>query len=293
MQQALAQWLAQPSSPDSAARHQARYEQAALNLERWRWDALPPVPEYVLINLPACELAVVAHDSVRLRHRVIVGKLQTPTPTLSSSIDRFTLAPDWHVPRSIATREMLPALQRDAGYLTRHNYALYDAQGHLLDAQRIAWQRVTPKSFAYTVRQSAGCENALGNIVFRFDNPYSVYVHDTPERQLFARPYRALSHGCIRLDKPFELAAYLLRRDGRPVLLPSDEECARQPRPHDVRLRQPLPLFVRYATCTAENGQLRFLPDLYHRDGAVRRALFDSLSPDKGGRMTNVMRGGN
>jgi murein L,D-transpeptidase YcbB/YkuD len=95
LQQALAQWLIVPFNPDSAAQHEARYEQLAVNLERWRWEALLAVDsEYVLVNLPACELLVVARDSVLRRHRVIVGRPQTPTPTLSSSIDHFTLAPD-------------------------------------------------------------------------------------------------------------------------------------------------------------------------------------------------------
>ncbi|GAB3639329.1 hypothetical protein GCM10027422_49200 [Hymenobacter arcticus] len=274
LQQTLAQWLALPTAPNSAARRQARYEQVAATLERWRWDALPPESDYLLVNITACELLVVAHDSVLRRYRVVVGKPATPTPTLSSAIDHFTLAPDWHVPRSIATREMLPRLQRDDSYLARHNYALYDARGRLLDARSINWARVTAQSFSYTIRQSAGCDNALGNIVFRFANPYAVYVHDTPERQVFAQPYRALSHGCIRLEKPFELAAYLLRRGGQPVQLPSEAACARQPRPHNVQLRRPMPLFVRYATCTAEGGHLRFLPDTYHRDETIRRGLF-------------------
>ncbi|WP_162549775.1 L,D-transpeptidase family protein [Hymenobacter nivis] len=278
LQQALAQWLALPSAPDSAAQHQARYEQVAANLERWRWDALPPTPDYVLINIAACELLVVAHDSVLRRHRVVVGKPTTPTPTLSSAIDRFTLAPDWHVPRSIATREMLPRLKRNAGYLAQGNYALYNGQDHLIDPRSVDWARVTARNFPYTIRQSAGCDNALGNIVFRFANPYAVYLHDTPERQVFAQPYRALSHGCIRLEGPFELAAYLLRRGGQPAQLPSEAACARQPRPREVQLRRPMPLFVRYATCTAEGGHLRFLADPYHRDEVIRRGLFGPKS---------------
>lgn len=274
LQQALARWLAVPVAPDSVAQHRAVYEQAALNLERWRWDPLPPTAEYALVNIPACELVVVADDSVRRRHRVVVGAPATPTPTLSSAIGSFTLAPDWHVPRSIATKELLPHLKQDVGYLARHHYALYDEQGRPLDPHGIAWARVSAATFAYAVRQSGGCENALGNIVFRFANPYAVYLHDTPLRELFARPGRALSHGCIRLETPFALAAYLLRREGRPALLPTDAECARQPHPRDVRLARPLPLFVRYATCTAENGRLRCWPDVYGRDAAIRRALF-------------------
>ena len=276
LQQALARWLAGPTPPDSVLQHQAHFEQAALNLERWRWETVLVAPEYVLINVPAYELQVVAHDSVLRRHRVVVGAPQTPTPTLSSRISHFTLAPDWHVPRSIATREMLPHLQKDAGFLARNNYALYDDGGRLLDATRINWAAVTAQHFPYTIRQSAGCENALGNVVFRFANPYSVYLHDTPLRQFFARPYRALSHGCVRLEQPMGLAAYLLRREGRPVQLPSEAECARQPRPREVRLTRGLPIYVRYATCTVEHGRLVFLPDIYRRDATLRRALFGS-----------------
>ncbi len=267
LQQALAQWLALPVAPDSADRHQAQYEQAAVNLERWRWDDLPTDSAYVLINIPSYELQVVVGDSVLRRHRVIVGAPATTTPILSSTIRYFTLAPDWHVPRSIATKEMLPRLQQDASYLTRNELALYGASGQQLDPQAIDWSQVTKRNFAYSIRQMAGCDNSLGNIVFRFANPYSVYVHDTPFRPLFARPTRALSHGCIRLEDPMALAAWLLRRGGQSARLPSAEECARQPRPRDIRLRQPIAIYVRYATCVAENGALRFLPDIYHRDG--------------------------
>ncbi|MFC6223694.1 L,D-transpeptidase family protein [Hymenobacter artigasi] len=273
LQQALAQWLAAPVLPDSAARHQTQYELVALNLERWRWDGIPE-PEYILINLPAYELEVIARDSVQRRHRVVIGKPETPTPTLSSRLSHFTLAPDWHVPHSIATREILPRLKKDPGYLYRNNYRLTDAQGRGRNPWHINWATVTKENFSYTIRQSACCDNALGNIVFRFANPYSIYVHDTPARALFKASRRALSHGCIRLQNPMLLAAYLLRREGRPVQLPTEDECARMPRSRDVRLSRPLPLYVRYATCTAENGQLRFLADVYHRDEPLRQALF-------------------
>ncbi|UOQ96502.1 L,D-transpeptidase family protein [Hymenobacter sp. 5317J-9] len=274
LQAALARWLARPVPPDSAAAHRARYQQAALNLERWRWEAWAPTPEYLLVNLPAYELQVVARDSVRRRHRVIIGKPETPTPTLSSAVRYFTLAPDWHVPRSIATKEMLPLLKQDPGYLALNNLALYDQQGRSLDPFAMNWRAVTAQNFPYTIRQSAGCDNALGNVVFRFANPYTVYLHDTPMRQFFAAPARAFSHGCVRLAEPLALAAYLLRREGRPVRLPSEAECARQPTPRDVRLIRPMPIFIRYATCTAENGRLRFFADVYGRDESVRRALF-------------------
>ncbi|GAA4385872.1 hypothetical protein GCM10023186_29750 [Hymenobacter koreensis] len=281
LQQALVQWLRQPVPPDSAAQHQRQYEQVALNLERWRWQAFSD-EEYVLINLPAFALQVVAGDSIMRRHRVVVGKPETPTPTLSSRIGYFTLAPDWHVPRSIATKEILPRLKANPGYLARNNYSLYDSRGQLLNPYQVNWQAVTGANFRYTIRQSAGCDNALGNIVFRFANPYSVYLHDTPTRQFFALPQRAFSHGCIRLQHPMELAAYLLRREGRPVQLPSEAECALQPQARDVRLRRPMPLHIRYFTCAVDSGQLRFYPDIYGRDLTLRRALFTTAPPAAG-----------
>ena len=276
LQRALARWLA---TPDSLAERPAHYQQAAVNLERWRWEAFAPDSDYVLINVPAYELQVVAAGAVERRHRVIVGKPATTTPTLSSSIRFFTLAPGWHVPHSIATKEMLPRIRQDVRYLARNNLAVYNDRGKQLDAARINWQTVTAQHFPYTIRQSAGCDNALGNIVFRFTNPYSVYVHDTPLRQLFDRPARALSHGCIRLEHPMQLAAYLLSREGNLARLPTEDECARSPRSRDIRLRRPLALHVRYATCTAENGRLRFLPDIYGRDEVIRRGLFGSKAP--------------
>jgi L,D-transpeptidase YcbB len=275
LQRALAAWLAHPADPaDSLGLHQAQYEQAAVNLERWRWDAFAAESAYVLVNLPAYELAVIDHDSAMQQHRVIIGSPKTPTPTFSSRIGYFTLAPDWNVPRSIAIKEMLPRLRKDAGYLERNELALFDQHNQLLDATRINWSNVTDRSFNYQIRQAAGCDNALGNIVFRFANPYSIYIHDTPLRQFFRQNVRALSHGCIRLADPLKLASYLLSRENRTAELPSETECANQPRPRDIRLRHPMPLHICYATCVVEKQELRFLPDVYDLDEAIRKQLF-------------------
>ena len=277
LQLALARWLVRLGSPDSVARHQARFEQVALNLERWRWDPIPLAEdEYLLINLPAFELQVVACDSVRRRYRVIVGKSLTPTPTLSSRIRYFTLAPTWNVPYSIATQEMLPRLKEDPGYLADNNLELYDGRNRPRNPWRIDWGPVTERNFVYNIRQSSSCDNALGGIVFRFPNAHSVYLHDTPQRRLFARPNRAFSHGCIRLENPRELAAYLLRREGHREPLPSPA-AARRASPQNVTFARPMPIYIRYATCTAERGRLRFLPDIYQRDEELRQALFGVL----------------
>ncbi|WP_048825943.1 L,D-transpeptidase family protein [Hymenobacter sp. DG25B] len=279
LQRALQAWLRRPvaSNPDSAAVHQSRFRQVAINLERWRWGTFPD-SEYVLINLPAYELYLVKQDSLQRRHHVIVGKPITPSPTLSSRITHFTLAPDWHVPNSIATKELLPMLRRNPAAFVNNNYSIYNRQGTPVNPYQVNWYRVSAQNFPYTIRQSSGCDNALGNIVFRFPSPYSVYLHDTPMRGAFALPVRALSHGCIRLAQPMQLAAYLLRRDGKQLRLPSESECARQTQPKDIWLRRPLPIHIRYLTCAAEQGQLRFYPDIYRRDASIRKAFFGQSS---------------
>ena len=272
LQQVLARWLVRPIGFDSAV-HQRQFEQAAVNLERWRWEAAPD-SAYVLINLPAGELQVVSRELVRHRQRVVVGKPDTPTPTLNSAISYFTLAPKWHVPNSIATQEMLPRLRKDVDYLDRNNLVVYDAQGQERNPYHIRWAEVTAQHFPYSIRQTSCRKNVLGRIVFRFTNAYAVYLHDTPERELFAQSNRAISHGCVRLEQPWQLARYLMSREPRPVLLSGDADWVCPRRPRNVRLQHPLPLRICYATCVAESGHLRFFPDIYHCDEALRQELF-------------------
>ena len=274
LQQALAQWLAQPPGPSDSvvARHRSRFERVALNLERWRAEPIAE-PEYLLVNIPAFELLVLGHDTVKRRARVIVGKPATPTPTLRSRIKYFTLAPVWNVPYSIASQEMLPRLQDDPSFLAESNLAVYDGRHQRRNPWRIDWSEVTEQTFRYTIQQEAGPRNVLGNFVFHFPNPYLVYLHDTPERYLFAQADRALSHGCIRVERPRELAAWLLRREGNPTPLLTAAQ-ARQRPPQDVLLRRPLPIFIRYATVMAENGRLRFYRDIYGQYQALREALY-------------------
>lgn len=273
LQRALAVWLREPAA-DSTPERRRLFERAAVNLERWRWEPIADTA-YLLINLPTFELTLQGERRVWATHRAIVGKPETPTPTLSSRLGYFTTAPEWKVPNSIITKEILPHLRRDPGFLARHNYALYSEAGTLVDPATVNWQRVEAAHFPYSVRQMAGCDNSLGTVVFRFANPYDIYLHDTPLRQYFAWPKRAFSHGCVRVEKPLALAALLLRRDGQDtVQLPNDAECAAQPRPRDYRLKRAVPLHIRYATCVADEGKLRLLPDVYRRDSVVLRQLF-------------------
>jgi murein L,D-transpeptidase YcbB/YkuD len=263
---------------DTAAARQLQWPVAA-NLERLRRE---PAADsvYLAVNIPAYSLQVVRGAAVVRRLRVIVGGAATPTPELCSRIRFFQTSPQWKVPRSIATNEMLPRLRRNPGYLADNNFQLYDRHGQVLNPRRIDWRSVTAEAFPYTIRQAATGDNALGNVVFRFPNPHDIFLHDTPTRKLFNQPSRALSHGCIRVEKPLQLAVLLLRRDWADQPERAQRNVERMWRSvysgygAYFPLRYPLPIYVRYLTCHADDGPaLRCLPDVYGRDAALIAAL--------------------
>lgn len=272
LQQSLARWVQKPAPLDSLVLRKEYFRRVAVNLDRWRSEPILD-SEYIFINIPAFQLQVFRQGQVVASHRIIVGKPSSPTPTLSSRITYFTASPEWNVPQSIAVNEMLPQLKRNPGYLSKNNLQLYDRHNNLVDVSQVNWASVTAKNFAYIIRQSAGCDNALGNIVFRFDNPYSVYLHDTPNRSLFARSFRALSHGCIRLEHPLLLAQLLLERDGDWTSMKLVNEAIAQGSKRDFRLKRPLPIHVRYATVTSEGEALAFQKDLYRLDEPLLKAF--------------------
>jgi murein L,D-transpeptidase YcbB/YkuD len=278
LQQALARWRQHPAGPDAGQRRR-RAQQLAVTLERWRWTAIADA-EYVLVNLPAYQLNVVRHGRVLQTHRLVIGRPANPTPTLSSRLTSFTIGPEWRVPRRIATGQLLPYLQANAQSPTEHdfladnNYRLFDAQGREIRAADVNWSAVTAQNFAYTIRQSPGCGNLLGNVIFPFANPYGVYLNDGPDPQRFERPYRALGHSCLQVQRPMRLAAYLLGPDAARAALPTEAQCEAAPKPRNFFFKRAVPLHVRYATCAVVAGRLRFYADVYGRDEGVRQQLF-------------------
>jgi len=246
----------------------------ALSLERLRWE--PPADSLVLVvNVPGFGLEVVRGPQVVARYRVVVGKAATPTPQLYSRVTFFEAAPAWRVPGRIAASELLPRLQRSPGALAGLGFGVYTPAGQRVNPRRVAWAKVPSNSFPYQIRQAPSADNALGNVVFRFANPYEVYLHDTPARAAFRAPNRALSHGCIRVEHAVDLARFLLLRDDA---LPSDRRTHRletslnRGQTTTFRLRAPALLLVRYLTCEADGPALRQWPDVYGRDAALALA---------------------
>ncbi|TGE04738.1 L,D-transpeptidase scaffold domain-containing protein [Hymenobacter fodinae] len=265
------------TSPTDSARLMqdtvAGFRRVAINLERMRWEAAAD-SEYAEVNIPAYQLQIIRQGQVLQTYRVIVGKPELPTPVLSSRITVFVTAPEWRVPHSIAVREFLPEMQRDPSYLYDNHYRLYDGLGRRVSPWQVNWARVTPASFAYTIRQRAGSFNALGNVVFYFPNQQRVFLHDTPGRAAFTRSERALSHGCVRMEKPLKLAEYLLRREDQPKRIKEFYASVQAHEKQRFELTNGLPIHLRYYTCATDQGQLHFLPDIYNLDPLVTAALF-------------------
>jgi murein L,D-transpeptidase YcbB/YkuD len=186
-----------------------RIRQVELNLERWRWIPRQLGDPYVMVNVPGFELELVSDRSVAMRSRIVVGKAYTPTPVFSDRIVGVLVNPPWNVPESIAVGEYLVELRKDPRALERQGLRLLEVEGgetRDVDPATVDWSRVDEKKFPYRIRQDPGPDNALGRLKFELTNEFHVYLHDTPATHLFGRSERGLSHGCIRVERPVELA---------------------------------------------------------------------------------------
>jgi murein L,D-transpeptidase YcbB/YkuD len=188
---------------------QKRIKQLEASLERLANTNFSFGPRYVVVNLPATYAEAVENDVVVRRYRVVVGKTEKPSPTLTAEITSVVLNPTWTVPASIAKAEISAHMRRDPGYLSRMHMEVLDAHDRPIDPHSVDWSGTHTPNF--TVRQQSGTFNALGAVKIDMPNPYSVYMHDTQQRNLFSNDYRFDSHGCSRVDNVRDLAAWLLR----------------------------------------------------------------------------------
>jgi murein L,D-transpeptidase YcbB/YkuD len=257
-----------------------RIRQIELTMERWRWipEFTPPavivnVPQFLLYALPDPADPLVADGPLKIA--VIVGESAKQTPVFDSIIESVVFRPYWNVPASIVREEILPAIRRQPDYLARHDMEIVLGEGDdatVLPSDAAALTAL--RSGRARLRQRPGAANALGLIKFVLPNPYSVYLHSTPEGQLFARERRALSHGCIRVSDASALAAYLLRSNGEGWDVSAIEAATCGTETFTVRLATPVPIFIVYGTVVADsNGELLFFDDVYGYDATLEKLL--------------------
>jgi len=243
-----------------------------VNLERERW-VLPGLgPTFVAVNIPAYQAYFVKNDSLAWSGRAVVGQPYLETPQFRARMTYLVLNPTWTVPPQILTDEVLPDIRRDTTYLARNHMLVIDGEGEPVDPARVDWNAYDGRTLPYRIVQAPGGGNPLGRVKFIFPNAYAVYLHDTPEANLFLRSRRSFSHGCIRVQHPMALAEALLGDSAwTPTALDSVVALGRET---TVPLPVPVPVLVLYWTAwTDQDGSLNFRPDLYGRDGAVLQAL--------------------
>jgi murein L,D-transpeptidase YcbB/YkuD len=176
-----------------------RVEQLRANLERARWVFYDPESEFLVVNIASFQLYHVRRGEIVWRTRVQVGRPYRQTPVFRAELTYLVFNPTWTVPPTIFREDILPELRRDPGYLAARHIEVIDAAGKRVDPQTVDW---SGRSFPYRLVQTPGADNALGRLKFMFPNEYSVYLHDTPSRDLFERSSRAFSSGCIRVENP-------------------------------------------------------------------------------------------
>jgi murein L,D-transpeptidase YcbB/YkuD len=244
----------------------SRLRQIAVNLERWRWVPDDFGPRAVVVNLPGYNLDVEEGGRQVMSMRVVVGEEGWETPVFADRIRYLVLNPYWNVPNGIFTKEILPELRKDPGYLYEHDMEV--VAGERDDSQVVSPSRVfeVGAGSGLRVRARPGEENPLGKVKFMFPNKYDIYLHDTPAQALFDEADRNASHGCIRVERPFELADYLMRDDPQwnggqlRTAIDSGEQ-------RDVKLPQPVPVYLLYFTAMpGADGGVAFYEDIYDLD---------------------------
>lgn len=254
---------------------EAQINTISINLEKLKWDVKINEDYYLNINIPSYDLKLYKCDTLEMYSKIIVGKPETRSPVwLDSKITHFYIYPYWTVPFSIATKEILPILLKDTSYLSRHKMEVFDNSGNLINIRKIKWKKYSEKYFPFKIRQRDGDENTLGVLKYIFSNKYGIYIHDTNSRSLFKKDNRALSHGCIRLERARELANEVLscctinfNSDSLNYYLKKKER-------KRVDLFKPLPIHIRYFTCEADSNTILFYNDIYHLDSL----MFNNIS---------------
>ena len=248
-----------------------RIDTLRVNLERGRWFRdLRQSGTFIALNIAGFRVYLVEGGTIAWETRAIVGKTYHKTPLFTADLQYIVFNPTWTPTARIVRNEMLPKIRMDPDYLTTRNFAVYDGSGGLIDPHRADWS----SHDQYRIVQRPGPENALGRVKFIFPNRHSVYLHDTPSRNLFDQSTRAFSHGCIRIQNPIDLAERLLadqpawQGDAIDAVLNSGES-------KTVYLTDPLPVYLLYWTANPlrEGEAIEYLPDVYDRDGTILEAL--------------------
>lgn len=257
----------------------ARIDQITVNMERWRWLNGDLGNDYILVNIAGFRLEVFEQGVPSMEMAVVVGRPFRRTPVFSSAMSYLEFSPTWTVPPTILKEDIIPGMRKDPELLAKKGIRIFSSwnrDARIIDPASIDWHSPTSQLVSYRYVQPPGPQNALGRVKFMFPNQYSVYLHDTPDKNLFDRASRAYSSGCIRVERPAALAALLLADQPKWT----EAEIAKAmtlTEPVKVPLSTPIPIHITYATAwIGEGGTIEFRPDIYGRDASLQEALSSS-----------------
>lgn len=229
------------------------------NMERWRWMPSDMGKFNVQVNIPEFRVAIHKDGETTYTTRVVVGKTNHQTPIFSDEIEHIVVNPYWNVPSSIAVNEIGPQVYSNPGYIASHNMELLSG-GHIIDASAVDWSENSIRNFR--VRQRPGASNALGSVKFLFPNSHNVYLHDTPSKYLFERSYRAFSHGCMRVQNPWDFAAALIKDEPGITLASLESQRGGSEKWNNLPVH--IPVHITYFTLRVdEDGSIRSFGDVY------------------------------
>jgi len=246
----------------------------AINMERLRWAEIDE-NAYLQVNIPSYILKFIQPDTT-YEFKVVVGKPTAQTPSLSSEITYFTTYPEWKIPQSIFVKELLPKALKDTSYLDNNHFTIYDKAGNYVKPSKANLRNVKLHAQMYYARQSSGCDNALGNLVFRFQNIYDIYLHDTPEQQLFKKEERAFSHSCIRVENAQHLAELILKFSGDENKIALLHKAYNGHLTRNISLKKHMPIKIIYLTCEVKQGLTVTYKDIYNLDKSLEMALYNT-----------------
>jgi murein L,D-transpeptidase YcbB/YkuD len=260
-------------------------------LERLRWQNKPQAKRYVLVNIPDFRLDMIENGQSVLDMKVCVGKGRNTdfrktllnysdtdrvdhptheTPMLNSTIYEAQVNPVWNIPKSIASKEIIVQAKDDPYYLSNNNIDVYQ-NGRQVDGDSIDWSAANAADYSF--KQEPGANNSLGKLKFLFKNKRSIYLHDTPVKSAFDESVRAVSHGCVRVEKPLELARALFG-DGPKYHLVQKDYAADKPDPTDITLTPGVPVYITYVTCWSDSsGTIQYRRDVYGLDIVLYAAM--------------------
>ena len=266
---------------------QEKYFKIVINMDRLRRNREEYPNRYLWVNLPSFYLQVFENGVTKIESKVIIGKPYTRTPLITSKIDQITTYPTWTIPTSIISKEILPNIKKNNGYLNRKGYSLYDATGKKVNPDSVNWSSYE-KGIPFRVVQPGGDANSLGIMKFNFPNKHSVYLHDTNQRGLFNNSFRSLSHGCVRVQNWDSLYQYIILSDKKAnaddiasnhLLVDSVKNWLSAKKRRTISVTNELPIYIRYFTVAPKNGKIEFYEDVYGEDGKIRNLIMKSISP--------------